>query len=86
MGLNIKNEHVHELARQAAQRTGKNQTSAIEAALQNYLKSLDRLPEATQVTRRKIERVLTRIDARLTPEDRARLRDTDLYDESGLPR
>ena len=33
MSLNIKNERVHELAREAARRTGMNQTSVIEAAL-----------------------------------------------------
>ena len=30
MALNIKNEHVHQLARQAAELTGKSQTAAIE--------------------------------------------------------
>ena len=33
MGLNIENERVHALAREAARVTGKSQTSAIEEAL-----------------------------------------------------
>ncbi len=37
MGLNIKNEHVHDLARQAARVTGKSQTAAIEEALERLL-------------------------------------------------
>ena len=37
MGLNIKNEYVHELARRAATATGKTQTGAIEEALERLL-------------------------------------------------
>lgn len=37
MALNIKNERVHALAREAAQLTGKTQTSAIEQALEELL-------------------------------------------------
>lgn len=37
MGLNIKNERVHELARRAAAVTGRTQTSAIELALERLL-------------------------------------------------
>ena len=33
MSLNIKNEHVHDLVREAARRTGKSQTSVVEEAL-----------------------------------------------------
>ena len=35
MSLNIKNEHVHELAREAARRTGRTQTGAIQLALES---------------------------------------------------
>lgn len=41
MSLNIKNEHVHELAREAARRTGKSQTSVIEEALERLLADLE---------------------------------------------
>lgn len=37
MSLNIKNPHVHELAREAARVTGKTQTGAIEEALERLL-------------------------------------------------
>ncbi|MGH3425128.1 MAG: type II toxin-antitoxin system VapB family antitoxin, partial [Nocardioidaceae bacterium] len=37
MSLNIKNERVHDLAREAAQRTGRTQTSVIEEALAQLL-------------------------------------------------
>lgn len=40
MGLNIKNERVHELARRAAAATGMSQTRAIEEALTKLLESL----------------------------------------------
>ena len=41
MSLNIKNEHVHELAREAARRTGKSQTGVIEEALERLLADLE---------------------------------------------
>ncbi|MFT4166688.1 MAG: type II toxin-antitoxin system VapB family antitoxin [Microlunatus sp.] len=37
MSLNIKNERVHALAREAARATGKTQTGAIEEALERLL-------------------------------------------------
>ena len=45
MSLNIKNPRVHALAREAAKRTGQNQTSVIETALQRLLDELDREAE-----------------------------------------
>jgi len=78
MALNIKNERVHELAREVAQRTGRSQTSAIELALERLLLELDRAP-AEAARRRRIERA-QRLAADLTL-------DTDeLYDAAGLPR
>ncbi len=46
MSLNIKNERVHELVREAARRTGRSQTSVVEAALEAYLRDLDALRDA----------------------------------------
>jgi antitoxin VapB len=85
MGLNIKNERVHELAREAASRTGLSQTSVIETALLQYLRSLD---DDKDAKRRRVDEILAMFDARLTDEDRAAMgRDLDdLYDEAGLPR
>jgi len=41
MGLNIKNERVHDLARRAARVTGLSQTSVIEEALVDLLQKYD---------------------------------------------
>ncbi|QIM20602.1 type II toxin-antitoxin system VapB family antitoxin [Phycicoccus sp. HDW14] len=84
MSLNIKNERVHALARAAAARTGRSQTSVIEDALEQYLAALDR-PEQEEAWRQSLDDILARIDARLTDEDRRALTTDDLYDENGLP-
>lgn len=49
MSLNIKSERVHALARQAAQVTGKSQTSVIEEALVRLLESYGADPEAARI-------------------------------------
>ncbi len=51
MGLNIKNERVHELARQAATVTGKSQTGAIEEALERLLAAYGEDPVTARRTR-----------------------------------
>lgn len=80
MSLNIKNPRVHELAREAAARTGRTQTSVIEMALEQLL-------EAMQVSdpAREVDALLDALDARLTAESKALLDAHDLYDEAGLP-
>ena len=86
MGLNIKNERVHQLARRAAQRTGLSQTSVIEAALLEYLRRLDDEQGAKQ---RRVDEILAIFDARLTDEDREEMKAfmNNMYDdETGLPR
>ncbi len=90
MGLNIKNEHVHDLAREAARRTGTNQTSAIERALEAYLAGLDESadhPSPRDPRRARVDEVLARVDALVTDADRSRVRDLEqaLYDDAGLP-
>ncbi|KGN37752.1 type II toxin-antitoxin system VapB family antitoxin [Knoellia subterranea] len=57
MGLNIKNERVHALAREAARVTGKSQTSAIEEALEMLLRAHDHDPSEVEA-RTKIDVVL----------------------------
>jgi antitoxin VapB len=52
MGLNIKNERVHALAREAARVTGKNQTGAIEEALELLLRSYGADPGQAAVNRK----------------------------------
>ncbi|WP_203337426.1 type II toxin-antitoxin system VapB family antitoxin [Nocardioides limicola] len=82
MGLNIKNEHVHQLARLAAQRTGTTQTGAIEAALEQYLAGLDE-PQQRSARRARVDLILADVDARLG--DGPGLSTDELYDDAGLP-
>lgn len=86
MSLNIKNERVHAMAREAARRTGATQTGVIEAALRHYLESLD-APELAEAGQARIDALLGEVDARLGDEDRAAMRrDLEgLSDESGRP-
>lgn len=92
MALNIKNEHVHDLAREAARRTGLTQTSALERALEEFLARLpDKDTEAERERRERRARadeILAEMHALITDEDRAEMRRfmDDMYDEHGLPR
>ncbi|MDO5697106.1 MAG: type II toxin-antitoxin system VapB family antitoxin [Dermatophilus congolensis] len=76
MALNIKNERVHALAREAAQRTGQTQTSALEAALEMYLAHLD-LKTREQDVKHRVDVVMNLVkefNAHLTDEDRAAMK------------
>lgn len=89
MSLNIKNERVHALAREAARVTGKSQTSAIEEALERLLAEYGEDPvEAERKRRLDIIRQIQLEVANLPEaegEDRIRSEE-DLYDpETGLP-
>lgn len=85
MSLNIKNERVHELARLAASRTGKSQTSVIEEALRRYLDELDRAASREAKDKRLYE-ILADIHARIAAHPENYDFSTDfLYDENGLP-
>lgn len=79
MGLNIKNQRVHDLAREAADRTGRTQTSVIELALERLLADLD---EQTRV--KQPAELLTFMQDRLAGSPP--LNSGDLYDAQGLPR
>lgn len=84
MALNIKNERVHALAREAAARTGKTQTGAIEQALEELLER--RRHDGDEERRRdeEIRRLLDDIHARIKAGPP--LMDiNELYDEDGLP-
>lgn len=95
MGLNIKNERVCALARDVARRTGQTQTSAIESALEAYLRDLlaqdedrreRRQVEAAQRNRRVDAIVSTFHAAPRSERTVAELMD-ELYDPvTGLPR
>jgi len=83
VSLNIKNEHVHDLVRQAAERTGLSQTSVVERAIEQLLASLDDNKEAR---RRSVDAILAEIRVQMRKPGPPLLTDDDLYDENGLPR
>ncbi|MBM7517239.1 type II toxin-antitoxin system VapB family antitoxin [Nocardioides nitrophenolicus] len=89
MSLNIKNERVHALAREAARITGKSQTSVIEEALVKLLAEYGLDP--VEADRKRRMDAVTQIALEwqdlpvLDGEDRIREVE-DLYDtETGLP-
>lgn len=89
MGLNIKNERVHDLARQAAQVTGKSQTGAIEEALERLLTAYGADPVQAQVAHRMdlVHELVAAYVADPGRTDREIRQVEDLYDDTtGLPR
>jgi antitoxin VapB len=89
MGLNIKNEHVHELAREAARVTGKSQTSAIEEALERLLRDYGSDPGEVRIKARLdlVHRIAADYRAAPAREPLVIERVDDLYDDAtGLPR
>lgn len=85
MSLNIKNERVHALARDAASRTGLSQTAVIEVALEQLLAGLVDTPDPAAIRLARATEILGDIHTRLSPEQRASLTTDDLYDDAGLP-
>ena len=89
MSLNIKNERVHDLSREAARVTGKTQTGAIEEALVRLLAAYDVDPGDARL-KPKLDLVtglVAEYVGDLGDEGRGVRRVEDLYDEStGLPR
>lgn len=88
MGLNIKNERVHQLAREAARVTGKTQTGAIEQALEDLLRQFGSDPVEARV-QAKVDLVRPIVAAYVAdPGVVGRTIESadDLYDEAGLPR
>lgn len=85
MGLNIKNDRVHALAKQAALAAGTTQTGAIEQALIEFLQRLaaERDPAGPSV-----DQLVDAMHARITTDVRAKAYATAeaLYDDRGLPR
>jgi antitoxin VapB len=85
MSLNIKNERVHALVRQAADRTGRSQTSVVEEALREYLDRLEQEHSRVEKDRR-VDEILADMHARLAAIPGGLDLSTDyLYDENGLP-
>lgn len=83
MAMNIKNERVHALAREAAQLSGKSQTSVIEQALEELLARAR--AEAEEAERRR--RVRWRLaEMHRLIGDQPVMDHNELYDdETGLP-
>lgn len=83
MSLNIKNQRVHDLAREAARRSGETQTSVIEKALEQYLADLDVVQTQKQV---RLDEILADIHSRVRATEHLHVTIEDLYDpETGLP-
>ena len=81
MSLNIKDEHIHDLVRRAATRTGLSQTRVVERAVVELLASLEAEGAASG-----LGQLLHRVHAELTASGGALAFDA-LYDpETGLPR
>lgn len=90
MGLNIKNQRVHDLARRAAEVTGKTQTGAIEEALERLLAEHDADPRRARIDR-VVQAVQLIVAEQRADDDRpanpAITAAEDLYDAvTGLPR
>lgn len=87
MGLNIKNDRVCTLAREAARVTGRTQTGAIEEALERLLREYGADPEEAAIQRKiDLARQIAAEYAANPGEDSEISRPEDLYDEAGLPR
>ncbi|MGH6923064.1 MAG: type II toxin-antitoxin system VapB family antitoxin [Propylenella sp.] len=81
MGLNIKSDAVHDLARKLAAETGTSMTAAIEGALREKLERLERTREKAAVIAR-----VKRIIQESGPTAAGVSSDhSDLYDDEGLP-
>lgn len=85
MGLNIKNDRVHAMAREAARVTGLSQTGAIEAALERLLAEYGADPAAAEKQRRlEVLRSISRAWSPGTADEVAEVE--ELYDPTtGLP-
>lgn len=84
MSLNIKNERVHDLVRQAAARTGKSQTSVVEDALREYLERIER-EQSREAKRQRAKEILEDMQRRIAAAGGLQIEPEDLYDERGLP-
>lgn len=83
MAINIKNQHVVDLVRQAARTTGRSQVSVLEEALERYLRDIE---HPGPDSRDRVDEILARVDAEITPSDAAEIRAAmdELYDDGGL--
>ena len=81
MGMNIKSEAAHKMAKIVARRTGTSVTAAVENALKEKIERLDRARDAEA----KYRRIRQLVDS-LPPAPPGLTSDhSDLYDDDGLP-
>ena len=80
MGLNIKNEEVHRLARRLAAETGTSMTAAIANALREKLERLERDRDREA----RIQRLRAMLDELGPPPSWLTSDHSDLYDDDGL--
>ncbi|WP_420176659.1 type II toxin-antitoxin system VapB family antitoxin [Luteococcus sp. OSA5] len=85
MAINIKNEQVLELVREASRLTGYSQTGAIETALRELIAHRNAVPRSTRLDL--VWRTLDLVDGSVDDAQRLRMQRTmdEMYDESGLP-
>ncbi len=81
MGLNIKNEETHRLARELAELTGETMTGAVTVALKERLER----KRKTQEKLRAMREISKRCASLLGPGPSAVEHGDFLYDERGLP-
>jgi antitoxin VapB len=81
MGMNIKSEAAHQMAKLLARKTGTSVTAAVEAALKEKLERLERSQDAEAKYQR-----IKQLVASLPPAPPGLTSDhSDLYDDDGLP-
>lgn len=85
MAINIKNEQVLELVREASRLTGDSQTGAIETALRELIAHRNAVPRSTRLDL--VWQTLDLVDGSVDDAQRLRMQRTmdEMYDESGLP-
>ena len=83
MGLNIKNEEAHRLARELAQRTGETMTAAVTTAVRERLDRIRR--EQGESLEDQLSALGRDCAARLKEPIRSADHAALLYDEHGLP-
>ena len=81
MGMNIKSEKAHRLAKRLADETGESMTAAIERALEDKLARLNRYKEREA----RYRRIRAIVDSLPPPPPGVTSDHSDLYDDDGLP-
>ena len=81
MGMNIKSEAAHQMAKLVARRTGTTVTAAVENALKEKLERLERSHDAEA----KYQRIKKLVESLPPPPEGLTSDHSDLYDDDGLP-